>query len=212
MAQGASPAAPSLRLFHARRSRSFRALWMLEELAIPYQIDYLDLGKGEQKAPGFLAINPSGKVPTLLDGDVVISESGAICAYLADRYPAARLAPQLDSPARGAYLKWLFYAAGCMEPALTDHALKRTAPPARAAWGEYDAMVAIVAGAVGRDRYLLGDWFTAADIMVGSIVRFGIAMKLLPPRDEFAGYVERLAQRPAFQRALASDLASRTAQ
>ncbi len=185
---------------------------MLEELAIPYQIDYLDLGKGEQKAPGFLAINPSGKVPTLLDGDVVISESGAICAYLADRYPAAHLAPHLDSPARGAYLKWLFYAAGCMEPALTDHALKRAAPPAQAAWGDYDAMVAIVAGAVGRDRYLLGDWFTAADVMVGSIVRFGLALKLLPPREEFAGYVERLAQRPAFQRALASDLASRTAQ
>lgn len=159
-----------MKLYYATRTRSFRALWMLEELGVPCELQPLNLQAGEHKRAEYLALNPSGKVPTLVDGDMVVSESAAICTYLGDKYPEARLAPPLDSPERGSYLKWIFFSVGCIEPAFTDHVLKRESPNSRVAWGSFDSVVSVLTDALAAKPYLLENWFTAAGIMVGSMV------------------------------------------
>ncbi len=191
-----------LTLYYSPFTRAFRGLWMLEELDEPYALRLIDIRRGDQKSPEYLAINPAGKVPALRDGDCVVSESAAICAYLADRYPAARLAPAPDSPERAAYLTWLFYAAGNVEPAVMTHLNKWDVNAFQASRGAYDTVVDNLAGAVRRGPYLLGEQFTAADVMLGSMVHFCVANKLFPARSEFTTYVERLESRPALQRTL----------
>ncbi len=200
-------AKPRLTLYHATPSRSSTALWMLEEVGEPFAIELLNLKTGEQHKPEYLAINPMGKVPTLVDGKTVVSESSAICCYLADAYPAAGLAPAIDDPARGPYLKWLFYAPSCVEPAIIDKALNRPAAPrSTAGWADYDTVVSVLREATGKaSPYLLGGKFTAADVVIGSALRWGMQFKLLPELPEMVGYVERLKQRPALQRQLARD-------
>lgn len=200
----APPSGPRLLLYHAPRSRSFRVLWMLEELGEPYAVRHVDLRGGARRQPDHVALSPTGEVPTLCDGEVVVSESAAICAYLADRYPTAGLAPARDARERADYLKWLFFAVGSFEPAVIDSYLHRESPSLAVGWESYDRVVAALSGAVGRDRYLLGERFTAADIVIGSAVHLFLGAGLLPD-DPFAGYVERLARRPALQRAFARD-------
>lgn len=190
-----------LTLYYAPRSRAFRGLWMLEELGEPYDIRLVDIDRGEQKSAAYLAINPAGKVPALRDGDTMVTESAAICTYLADRYPAAELAPAVNAPDRGAYLNWMFYAVGCMEPAVLAQAREWDVPARQAAWGDYRTMLDVVARGLSRGPYLLGDRFSAADVMVGSNLHFCLQFDLMPKRPEFVTYVERLEDRPAFQRA-----------
>jgi glutathione S-transferase len=201
----ASP--PRLQLYHASPSRSSVTLWMLEELGEPFSIELLHLRKGEQRKPAYLAINPMGKVPTLVDGDTVVTEVSAICCYLADAYPQAGLAPAIHDPRRGPYLKWLFYAPSCIEPAMIDKALNRPpAPRTTAGWADYDTVIEVVRDAVAKaSPYLLGEQFTAADVVIGSSLRWGMQFKLLPSLPEFVAYTGRLAQRPALQRQIAQD-------
>lgn len=198
---------PRLKLYHATPSRSATALWMLEETGQPFEIELLTLKAGDQRRPEYLAINPMGKVPTLVDGDTVVSEVSAICCYLADAYPQPGLAPAVHDPLRGPYLKWLFYAPSCIEPAVIDKALGRPpAPRTTAGWADYDTVVSILREASAKAApYLLGEQFTAADVVVGSALRWGTKFKLLPELPEFAGYIARLEQRPALQRQLARD-------
>jgi glutathione S-transferase len=199
---------PKLVLYHAAPSRSSIVHWMLEELGQPYELQMVSFKKGENRQPQFLAINPMGKLPALKHGDTVITEAAAICTYLADEFPAAKLNVPVGDPKRGLYLKWLFFGPSCVEPAITERAFPRKEPPARAAlgFGDFDSVVDVLAkAAAGADPYLLGKQFTAADVIIGSGLRWGTMFKLLPDRAEFKPYMATLAQRPALQRATAKD-------
>jgi glutathione S-transferase len=204
--QGRNPLA-NLTLYHASPSRSSIARWMLEEIGEPYDLYLLSLAKGEQRAPGYLAVNPMGKVPALKHGDAVVTEAAAICTYLADEFPHARLNVPVGNPRRGTYLKWLFFAPSCVEPAITDRAFPRREEPRRGmlGYGDFDTVMAVVAAAVEPGPYLMGEQFTAADVVLGSTLRWGMMFGILPKRPEFVAYVGRLEQRPALKRAVALD-------
>jgi glutathione S-transferase len=196
-----------LTLYHAAPSRSSIIRWMLEEIGEPYEVQLLSLSKGDNRAPDYLAVNPMGKVPALRHGDAVITEAAAICAYLADEFPRARLNVPIGDPRRGPYLKWLFFGPSCIEPAMADRAFPRKEEARRAAlgYGDFDTVINVMANAVARGPYILGEQFTAADVVIGSTLRFGMLFKLLPERPEFTTYTGRLAQRPALQRAETKD-------
>jgi glutathione S-transferase len=196
-----------LTLYHAAPSRSSVTRWMLEEIGEPYDVHLLSLSKGENRTPDYLAVNPMGKVPALKHGDVVITENAAICTYLADEFPRAKLNVPVGDPRRGVYLKWLFFGPSCIEPAIMDRAFPRKEEARRAAlgYGDYDTVMDVLAKAVSKDTYLMGAQFTAADVVIGSGLRWGMMFKLIPERPEFTTYVKRLEQRPALQRADAKD-------
>jgi glutathione S-transferase len=196
-----------LTLYHAAPSRSSIVRWMLEELGEPYEIHLLSLSKGEQLAPDYLAINPMGKVPALKHGDTVVTEAAAICTYLADEFPHARLNVPVGDLRRGPYLKWLFFGPSCIEPAVIDRAAPRNEEARRGmlGYGDFDTVMDVVAKGVGKGPYLMGEQFTAADVVIGSGLRWGMMFNLIPKRPEFEAYVARLEQRPALQRATALD-------
>jgi glutathione S-transferase len=195
-----------LKLYHAMPSRSSTARWMLEETGEPYEIELLNLKEGDQHKPAYLAINPMGKVPALKDGEVVVTEVAAICCYLADAYPAAKLAPPIADAQRGPYLKWLFFGPSCVEPAMIDKALDRpTVPRSTAGWANYDTVIGVLQAALAKSPYLLGEQFSAADVVIGATIRWGMMFKLLPELPEFSSYAERLGERPALQRQMAKD-------
>ncbi|HVV63600.1 MAG TPA: glutathione S-transferase family protein [Pseudolabrys sp.] len=198
---------PKMTLYHAAPSRSSIVHWMLEETGAPYDIHLVNLSKGEQQTPEYLAVNPMGKVPALKAGDIVITEVAAICAYLADEFPEARLNIPVGDPRRGLYFQWLFYNPSVLEPAMTDRAFPRKEPPRATAIGyrDLDTVLVILEKAVTPGPYLMGEQFTAADIVLGSGLRYGMMFKLVPERKSFSDYVARLAGRPALQRAEAKD-------
>ncbi len=198
---------PKLTLYHASPSRSSIVRWMLEEVGEPYDVHLLNLADGDQLKPDYLAINPMGKVPALKHGEEVITEVSAICAYLADEFPQAKLNVPVGTPGRGAYLKWLFFGPSCVEPAMIDRVSPRKeAPrPGMLGWRDLDQTADILAKAVARGPYLVGAQFTAADVVIGSDIRWATRFNMMPPRPEFAPYLERLAARPAAQRAEAKD-------
>jgi len=197
----------TLTLYHASPSRSSIVRWMLEETGEPYDLHLLKLSEGDQLKPDYLAVNPMGKVPALKHGDVVITEAAAICAYLADAFPQARLNIPIGDPHRGVYFKWLFFGPSCIEPAITDRAFPRAEQPRRGmlGYGDFDTVMDVVVKAVAKGPYLMGEQFTAADVVIGSGLRWGMMFNLLPKRAEFVDYVQRLEQRPALQRATALD-------
>ena len=197
---------PQLTLYHAAPSRSSIVRWMLEEVGQPYRTELLGYGD-TMKSAAYRAINPMGKVPALRHGDVVTTEAAAICAYLADEFPRAKLNIPVGDRRRGPYLKWLFFGPSCIEPAMMDRAFPRKEEARRGAlgYGDFDTVMDVVAKAVSNGPYLMGDQFTAADVVIGSGLRFGMMFKLLPERTEFTAYTGRLAQRPALQRSDAKD-------
>jgi glutathione S-transferase len=196
-----------LMLYHAAPSRSSITRWMLEEIGEPYDIHLLNLAKGDNRAPEYLAVNPMGKVPALKHGDVVITEAAAICTYLADEFPRAKLNVPIGDPRRGVYLKWLFFGPSCIEAAIMDRAFPRKEEARRGAlgYGDFETVMDVTAKAVVKGPYLMGEQFTAADVVVGSTLRWGTMFKMLPERSEFTAYIGRLAARPALQRAEAQD-------
>ena len=196
-----------LTLYHAAPSRSSIVRWMLEELGEPYDLHLMTLLKGEQRKADYLKINPMGKVPALQHGDAIVTEAAAICTYLADEFPDAGLNVPVGDPQRGPYLKWLFFAPGCIEPAITDRASPRKEVPhrGRLGYGDFDLVMEVTAKALAPGPYLLGEHFTAADVVLGSTLRWGMMTKMMPERPEFVAYVERLTQRPAMQRTIALD-------
>jgi glutathione S-transferase len=196
-----------LTLYHAAPSRSSVTHWMLEEVGEPFDLHLLSLARGEHKSPEYLKINPMGEVPALRHGDVVITEGAAICAYLADEAPDRKLNIPVGDPRRGVYLKWLFFGPSCFEPAITDRAFPRKETPRASALGhgDYDTVLGVLADAVAKGPYLMGEQFTSADVVIGAGLRWGMQFKLVPERPEFIAYTSRLAQRPALQRAEAKD-------
>jgi glutathione S-transferase len=202
-----------LTLYHAVPSRSSIVRWMLEEIGQPYDVEVLDLKKGEHRQPQYLAINPMGKVPALRHGDTIVTEAAAICCYLADAFPQAGLAIPIGDPRRGPYLKWLFFGPTCIEPAMIDKAFPRpeSAPRSALGYGEYDLVMNVLADALKSGPYLLGAPFTAADVVIGSTLRWGMRFKMIPERPEFVAYVARLGERPALKVATDKDAALMTA-
>ncbi|KQY90834.1 MULTISPECIES: glutathione S-transferase family protein [unclassified Brevundimonas] len=186
-------------------SRGRIARWMLEEVGRPYRTVVLDYGT-TMKAPEYLAINPMGKVPAITHRGVTVTECAAVCTYLADAFPEAGLAPALDDPARGTYLRWMFFGAGPLEAAVTARALNLLAPADKAAMAGYgsfeqvvDALESAVTGSGG--PWLLGDRFSALDVYLGSQIGWGLQFKSLPERDAFKAYAGRLSGREAAVRA-----------
>lgn len=198
-------------LYHHPFSRASTVVWMLEELGLPYELSFVDLMKGEHKQPKLLALNAMGKLPVLVDGDVVVTETAAIGLYLADRYSLGALAPAPDDPARGTYLRWSLFAPSVIEPGAMAKAAGWDFKPGQAGWGEYQAMLTAMEGALeGRD-YLLGERFSMADVIFGGTLRYMLLFKMLDPRPAFTAYAERLAARPALVRANAKNAAVREA-
>jgi glutathione S-transferase len=198
-----------LTLYHAIPSRSSIARWMLEEIGEPYEIRLLNLQSGENRKAAYLGINPMGKVPALDHDGVIVTEAAAICAYLADKYPAAGLGVAIGDKKRGPYLKWLFFGPSCFEPAVTDRAFprKEDARASTLGHGDLETVLDVLAEAVATGPYLLGEQFTAADVVIGSGLRWGTVFKLIPERPEFVAYIDRLNARPALKRAQDKDAA-----
>src|ERR1700751_3754570 len=157
-------------LYASPMSRGRVVHWMLEEVGAPYRYEMGNLETRAQKQPAYLAVNPMGKVPAIVHRGIVVTECGAICAYLADAFPAARLAPPVDSPQRGAYYRWIFFGACCVEPAVIDRMLARPAVsrPSALSYGCFEDTVAALEGALEPGPFLLGTHFSAADVYVGS--------------------------------------------
>ena len=188
-------------------SRSRIVRWMLEEIGAPYETKILEFGHS-MKAPSYLAINPMGKVPAIRHGETVVTEAAAICAYLADAFPAAGLAPPLGSRERGPYYRWLFFGAGPVEAAVTDKALGFVIPAERegmVGYGNLERTLAALEGALYRTDYLAGDRFTAADVYVGQLIGWHMAAGIVDRRPAFEDYWARLRKRPAAIRAKAID-------
>jgi glutathione S-transferase len=190
------------------QSRGRIVRWMLEEVGQPYRTQVLAFD-GAQKSPGYLAINPMGKVPTIVHRGVVVTEGAAICAYLADAFPGAGLAPAHGDPLRGTYYRWMFFAAGPIEAAVSAKAMGLLAPAERAGmvgYGSYEQAVdTLELAAKSASPWLLGEQFSAADVYVGSQVSWGLMFKTLPERPAFVEYATRLRAREAAQRAVALD-------
>jgi len=184
-------------------SRGRVVRWMLEEVGQPYRTELLDYGT-TMKAPAYLAINPMGKVPAIRHGDIVVTEGAAICAYLADAFPEARLAPLPGDRLRGPYYRWLFFAAGPLEAAVSNKAMGFVVPEERErmiGYGRLEQVIDALEAAVSRDEYLVGDSFTAADVYVGSHIDFGLQFGTIEKRPAFERYRQRLSARPAALRA-----------
>lgn len=200
-------------LFHAPNSRSCAVRFLLEELGVPYDLHVLDLKKNEQRAPAYLAVNPMGKVPAIRHGDALVTELPAIFIYLADLFPAAGLAPGLADPLRGPYLRWLAFYGSSFEPAITDRAMKRDpAPPMMCPYGDYDTMLATLTARLREGPYLLGERFSAADILWGNSLGWVTMFKLVPELPEIVAYRDRVNARPAARRAAPADAALAQAQ
>jgi glutathione S-transferase len=190
----------TIKLYHHPFSRAAGTVWVLEEVGQPYELEFVDLMKGAHKVADFTKTNPMGKLPTLVDGDAVVTEAAAIALYLADRYSAGKLAPKLDDPRRGTYLRWSFYAPSVIEPGCAAHASKWEFRPSSVGWGTWDEMIRTIDGALAGD-YVLGNEFSMADVIFGGTVRFMTMFKMLDASPAIAKYLERLSARPAFKRA-----------
>jgi glutathione S-transferase len=197
----------SVVLYHHPFSRASGTVWALEEVGVSYELRYVDITKGEQKSPDVLALNPMGKLPILTDGDVVVTEAAAIALYLGDRYAAGRLAPALDDPARGTYLRWSFFAPSVVEPGSMAKMSGWDVKPGQAGWGTHEAMVAGMEAAIGKGPWILGDRFSMADVVFGGTLRYMLRFGMAEQRPAFVAYADRLGERPALQRADAKNAA-----
>jgi glutathione S-transferase len=195
----------AITLYHAPRSRAFRALWLLEEMGVDYELVPLDLGRNEHKSPEMLALNPMGKVPVVAVDGHAVWESPAIVAHLCDLHPEAGLAPPVRTPARADFYRWLSFAVAVMEPAFTEHMRggEPAFPASRVGWGDFGAMKrGLAAGLANRD-WVLGDAFSGADVLVGGNLHWftTFAADAFADVPAVAPYVERVRARPAFRRA-----------
>jgi len=191
----------SITLYHHPYSRAANSVWMLEEVGVPYELRYLDLTAGQHKEPAVLALNPMGKLPIIQDGTTVVTESAAIGVYLADRYAAGRLAPTLDDPMRGTYLRWAFFAPSVIEPGVMAKAANWAFRESNAGFGNYQSMLDAIRSAIEGREFVLGNTFSMADVIFGGTVAYMLRFNLLEPEPVFTQYAERLEARPARQRA-----------
>jgi len=193
-------------LYYAPQTRATGARVLLEELSAPYDLHVLNMKAGEQRKPAYLALNPLGKVPAIGHHGQLVTEQVAIYIYLADLFPAAGLAPALTDPIRGPYLRWIAYYGSSFEPALIDKFMKREpAPVSHSPYSDFDTMLGALEAQLAKGPYLFGDRLTAADILWGIAFSWTMRFELVPKKDVFTRYVERITSRPAFQRVTAWD-------
>ena len=200
-----------MKLYHAAQTRSVRPRWLLEEIGAPYTLVRLDMSKGEHKSPEYMKIHPHGAVPALVDGDLTLFESAAICAYLADKFPEKHMAPAVGTPARGLYYQWMFYTMATLEPPVIEVVLhtvmlpeaQRSAAAAEAGRTKFAQVAQVLEQALAGKSFILGDQFSVADVMIGSTLGWAQMMGILSGHPVLEAYVARLATRPAFQRAQA---------
>ncbi len=187
-----------MKLFWAPQTRSQRAIWMLEEAGLEYEMELVDIRAEKRKdSREFLAASPMGKVPALVDGNIRMSESAAICMYIADRYAPGKLAPLVDDPQRGKYLYWTMYTPAVVEPAMSEKYNDVKANRMRSGWGDFDVMIRTFDDALEDRDWILGDWFTAADVMLGSSAVFMKMFEMLPETRNIGAYAERCMAREA---------------
>jgi glutathione S-transferase len=197
----------SIVLYHHPFSRAANVVWMLEEVGVPYELRFVDLMAGQHKHPDILALNPMGKLPILTDGSAVVTETAAIGLFLADRHAAGRLAPRLDDPERGTYLRWSLFAPTVIEPGLMAKAAGWAYKEGQAGWGNHESMLTAMQAALSRGDYLLGNKFSMADVIFGGTLRFMLQFQMLDPLPLFVAYAARLGERPALTRADARNAA-----
>lgn len=197
---------PRITLYYSPQSRATGARILLEELGAPYDLHVLNMKAGEQRQPAYLAVNPLGKVPAIRHGEALVTEQVAIYIYLADLFPQSGLTPALDDIRRGPYLRWIAYYGSSFEPAVIDSFMKREpAPVTQSPYSDYDSMLGVLEAQLSKGPYLLGDRMTAADILWGIAFNWTMMFGLVPKKDVFVRYAERITQRPAFQRISAAD-------
>jgi glutathione S-transferase len=196
-----------LMFYHAIPSRGAVVRWMLEEVGEPYDVTLLNLKAGDGRKPEFLAISPQGKVPALVHKGEAMTEVAAICLYLADAFPRAGLTVPPSEPRRGRFLQWIVFNPSAIEPAMMDAKFPRQDKPPAAAIGyrDIDTLLDVVVQGLGRGPWLMGEQFTAADVVTGSGLRWGMLFGMIPERRELKDYVARLTARPAFKRAEEKD-------
>jgi glutathione S-transferase len=195
-------------LFHSPNTRSSGTRVLLEELGAPYELRVLNMQAGEQRQPAFLAVNPLGKVPAILHGDVLVTEQVGIYLYLADLFPGAGLTPALGDRRRGPYLRWMAFYAACFEPAVVDRAMKRDPAPAMMSpYGDFDTVMAAVNAQLRAEPFFLGDQFSVADVLWGSALRWTTMFGIVPETPEIKAYIERTTNRPAAVRVREQDAA-----
>ena len=197
-------------LFWCPQTRASRTLWLLEEIGRPFQVRTIDIRDPEaKKDPDFVKASPMGKVPAIMDatlgGTIYLADSAPIALYLADRYSAAHLAPGIDHPLRAQFLYWMNYTPGVIEPAMMERFMGIEVPRSSSGWGIFDTMIEVLENGLKDKDWLLGDDFTAADVLVGSSVYFMKKFGILPESPVLEAYVERCLERPAYQKALARD-------
>jgi glutathione S-transferase len=198
-------------LYHALNSRSSRMIWLLEEIGEPYELSMVAIrrrdSKDDPRDPAYRKIHPHGKVPAIEHGGAIVFESAAVALYLADAFPAARVGPRIGEPTRGAFVTWLAYYAGVMEPAFVTKALGFATTGGPTGWAPTDEVLAYLRDTLARGPYLLGDAFSAADVLFGSTFALFKGSPLIPEDAVFDAYIERCAARPAYQRAAAKEAA-----
>ncbi len=194
-----------LTFHHSPNTRSSGALILLEELGATYTLHLLDMKAGEHRAPAYLAINPMGKVPAVTHGDALVTEQVAVYLYLADLFPEAGLAPPIGDPLRGPYLRWMAFYGSSFEPALVDKLQGHKPPPAMAPYGDYDTMLKTLVDQLGRGPWMLGQRFSAVDVLWGTALQWTTMFKLVPELPVIADYIARVGARPAVIRARAKD-------
>ena len=193
-------------LYHSPNTRSSGALTLLEELGAPYELHVLNMRAGEQRQPAYLAVNPMGKVPALKHGDALITEQVAIFLYLADLFSEAGLAPPIGDPLRGPYLRWMVFYAACFEPAVIDRSTQRDpAPLSMSPYGDFDTMLKTLTDQLAKGPYLLGERFSAADVLWGGALTWTTMFKLVPELPVITRYVRRANARPPVPRVKAKD-------
>jgi glutathione S-transferase len=196
----------SITFYHNPMSRGRMIHWMLEEVGAPFQVKLLDFEAKDQKQPSYLAINPMGKIPAITHKGNVVTECGAIISYLADAFPEKGLSPRFDDPARAPYFRWMFFAAGCMEPAILDRMLNRANDkPGYIGYGTFDDTMSTVENELKQKPYLLGDRFSAVDLYVAAQLGWGMMTKAIEPRPVFSAYLGRTQDRPAAKKAAMQD-------
>ena len=192
-----------MKLYWCPQTRSTRALWMLEEAGVAYELERVDIQNPERRNTAeFLEASPMGKVPALVDGEVRMSESAAICLYVGDRYGPGTLAPAIDDPARGEFLYWLMYTPAVIEPSMSEKFNGVEPNRHRSGWGDFELMIETLERGIADRSWILGDTFTAADVMLGSSVVFMRMFDMLPASEALSAYADRCLARPAYQRAI----------
>ena len=192
-----------MKLYWCPQTRSTRALWMLEEAGVAYEFERVDIQNPERRnTEEFLEASPMGKVPALVDGEVRMSESAAICLYVGDRYGPGTLAPAIDDPARGEFLYWLMYTPAVIEPSMSEKFNGVEPNRHRSGWGDFELMIETLERGIADRRWILGDTFTAADVMLGSSVVFMRMFDMLPASEVLSAYADLCLARPAYQRAI----------